>query len=218
MSASMTKLDYKRQRTSLDFVNDTEAGPGSYNIASSIGCNSVLYANSPRITISSSQIAKNQYISKSLSKQLLGSQSPGINIYSPNSSYTQKSESKVSFSRSERKIGYISVLFDRSPGPIYSSVKFDSTGIQFTKAKRDTSPVRDTSPSPSTYNPLSSPHGSQITIKGNFNREKVYAKNYERYMKGSLSPGPAGYNIANMNKLKGGVVSKVGRDANDSKK
>ncbi|CAG9311690.1 unnamed protein product [Blepharisma stoltei] len=209
-----SSLSHSR-RNSEGFIN-LEIGPGSYEISSKIGTTSMLYKNSPQVTISNSKIPTNQYINKPLSHLLQGTQSPGFNIYSPNASLTYRSETKFTFPKSKRESTFIKSQLDRSPGPIYNSPKPIAPSVNFSKAQRYKMFERYDSPSPTSYNPKLSSSSSMVTIKSAQKTDKIYAKNYERYLKGKLSPGPGCYNLQSFsNLIKGGIFSKVGRDAGE---
>mmetsp|Transcript_16506 Transcript_16506/g.16442 ORF Transcript_16506/g.16442 Transcript_16506/m.16442 type:complete len:140 (-) Transcript_16506:58-477(-) len=89
-------------------------------------------------------------------------------------------------------------------------------GSSFSRASRDTTPSRN--PGPNAYTPVLRPRTSYITMKGTYSPDKIYLKNYQRYMKGKISPGPAKYNVSDTKIVKKAYISKVGRDAYEMKR
>ncbi|CAG9315523.1 unnamed protein product [Blepharisma stoltei] len=200
-------------------VNE-DAGPGSHNIPNTIGSQSYRYRNSPLPTIPKAEKGSKVYYSRSLSKEFYGAHSPPLNAYSPNVSLTEKGEVSVKFgSGKQRDLQFIDSYRDRSPGPIYrykTSINQDThIGSSFSRAPRDITP--SATPAPNAYSPILRSHDSYATIKGTYSPDKVYARNYERYLKGRISPGPK-YNVSDTKILKNTYMSKVGREAYEIKR
>lgn len=155
-----------------------------------------------------------------MSKDFQGTHSPPLNAYNPNTSLTEKSDGAVKFGTSkQRDLRFITTMTDRSPGPIYNiksemHIPDAHIGSNFGRSKRDVTPPPN--PPPGAYSPILRSHHSHVTIKGSYSLEKVYSRNYERYMKGKVSPGPAKYNISDTKILKSIHFSKVGREAYES--
>ncbi|CAG9332607.1 unnamed protein product [Blepharisma stoltei] len=192
-----------------DFPLDTEAGPGSYEIPNLFGKESVRYHNSPQITFSKAKSTDKLYYGRQLTKQLKGSQSPGSSAYFPDIKSVAKSEGSTKFPKSKRKFDFLNILMDRSPGPIYNYPHSLSTSIAFPKATRD-KPNNNEAPPPGSYNPKYFPNSSGFAFK---KPEKVLKGRFESFMQLTDTPGPAEYKVSAKPKQRGGIFSKVGRDA-----
>ena len=66
-------------------------------------------------------------------------------------------------------------------------------GASFGKGIKLFSKINDL-PSPTAYDPKAYSNKIPIKMKG-YISEKIYAKNLEKYYKGKIGPGPAGYTI-----------------------
>jgi hypothetical protein len=173
-------------------IDNCEAGPGSYNISGNLLIKSQIYPNPPRPIINKGKKNPSLYFSNAQSKEWLCSCSPPSNYYSPSTISLFKSSSSSTFGHEQRKDYFLSGR-DRSPGPIYSYPSTTARGASFGKGIKTSFAVNDV-PSPGTYNPKALATKLPIKIKGS-SYEKVYSKNYEKYYKGMLGPGPAGYSI-----------------------
>ena len=173
-------------------VDNWEAGPASYNTSRDLALNSRIYPNPPRPIISKGKKNPSMYISNAQSREWLCSCTPGANKYSPNATLLFKSSSVPKFGNEKRK-DHFSTGRDRSPGSIYNLPEFSVRAPLFGKGAKS-SPKPNEFPSPNAYNPAHVQTKLPIKIKG-YISEKIYSKNYERYYKGDLGPGPAGYII-----------------------
>ena len=129
---------------------DAGAGPGSYNISSDLGHKSPLshLSTSPRPIVPRARIGQ--------PLSLLGSQSPPLNRYSPNSTAVLKADPIVSFSQADfSRLPYLAEMKVRSPGPVYLQQGQLPRGGRISISKRDTyaSFVLNDNPSPQHYDP-----------------------------------------------------------------
>lgn len=129
---------------------DAGAGPGSYNVSMDLGQQSPLshLSTSPRPVVPRARIGQ--------PLSLLGSQSPPLNHYSPNSTAVLKGNPVISFSQADlSRLPYLAEMKVRSPGPVYLQASPVLKGGRISMSKRDTyaSFVLNSNPSPQQYDP-----------------------------------------------------------------
>ena len=171
-------------------IETWEAGPGSYNVSNNLTIMSQVYPNPPRPFISKGKRNPSMFISNAQSKEWLCTSSPASNAYSPNTTLLYKSASVVRFGNEKRKDHFLAGK-DRSPGPIYSFPAVSARSTSFGKGGKGWVHTNE-APSPAAYNPKNVQTRLPVKMKG-YLSEKIYAKNYEKYYKGQIGPGPAGY-------------------------
>lgn len=172
-------------------IDSWEAGPASYNVANSIGSVSQVYLNPPRPVMNKGKKNPMMFVSNAQSKEWLGTCSPSVGKYSPSTSLLFKSVSVPKFGGEKRK-DYFLTGRDRSPGPIYAFPGMSTRTCSFGKGEKVSLIKLEEKPSPSTYDPKSLQTKIPVKIKGHMS-EKMYSKNYEKYYRGQVGPGPATY-------------------------
>lgn len=172
-------------------IENWEAGPGSYNISNELGALSQVYINPPRQTMNKGKKDPGTFVSNAQSKEWLGTCSPSVGKYSPNTSLLYKSVSASKFGSEKRK-DYFLTGRDRSPGPIYTFPDLSARTCSFGKGQKVTLQKLEEIPSPSSYNPTTIHTKIPVKIKG-YISDKVYSKNFEKYYRGQVGPGPASY-------------------------
>ena len=180
--------------------DDWAVGPGSYNLSNDISSKSFIYHNAPRPLFSRSRklTKDNSISSQNNTYQTLNPPEPS----SPTDrKLLRRSSSGIKFCKSKRT-DYFSSASRRSPGPIYSYSLKSSKGCSFTKEKK-LEKAELKSPGPGSYSPKKSGSKIAIKLKGP-SSVKLYLKNFEKYYKGQLGPGPGGY--CTPGSLKKGIV------------
>jgi hypothetical protein len=191
----------------MSFVSNWEAGPGSYNLSENLATHSQVHFNAPRPVFYKGKRNPSLFISNAQCQEWLGTCSPPVNKYSPNSTLLYKSSSMPRFGKEQRK-DYFLISQDRSPGPIYSLPDVAARGSSFGKGKKYSTKANDL-PSPDAYNPRLLQTRLPVKIKG-YISERAYEKNLEKYYSGQIGPGPAGYSLEEKQK-KGGKLPRAGR-------
>lgn len=180
--------------------DDWAAGPGSYNLSNDISSESFIYHNAPRPLFSRSRKVTRD-------KSLTSQNNTYQNFHSPDPSSApdlklmRRSSSGIKFCKSKRTDYFLSAS-RRSPGPIYSYAIKSNKGCSFTKEKKLKNSEFQ-SPGPGSYSPKKSASKIAIKLKGP-GSGKIYLKNFEKYYKGHLGPGPGGY--CSTDNLKKGIV------------
>lgn len=177
----------------MSSIETWEAGPGSYNISQDLTTRSQVYQNPPRPIINKGRKNPSVFISNAQSKEWQGINSPPLSKYSPNTTLLHKSASAPKFGNEKRR-DYFLIGSDRSPGPIYSFPELTTRTCSFGKGIKSKHFLLD-GPSPCTYNPQTVEKKIPVQIKG-YLSEKLYSKNYEKYYRGQIGPGPASYSIS----------------------
>lgn len=173
-------------------IETWQASPASYNITNDLAVKSQIYPNPPRPFIGKGKRNPSMFISNAQSKEWLCTCSPSVASYSPNTTMLYKSTSVPKFGKEQRK-DHFAVNNGRSPGPIYSFPMVSARATSFGKGNKGFTNINEV-PSPNTYNPSTVQTKLPIKIKG-YLSEKIYSRNYEKYYKGQIGPGPAGYSI-----------------------
>ena len=188
-------------------IDTWEAGPGSYNISQDLTSRSQVYQNPPRPLMNKGRKNPSVFISNAQSKEWQGTCSPPSSKYSPNTTLLFKSASVSKFGYEKRKDHFLTAR-DRSPGPIYSFPQLTTRTCSFGKGVKGKTLSCD-GPSPCAYSPHTIETKLPVKIKG-YLSEKIYSKNYEKYYRGQIGPGPGGY-LAPDQSNKGIVLPKAQR-------
>jgi hypothetical protein len=199
-----TALPLQRSSTAFSSGDFNEAtgidnvGPGSYEVSRKLGTHSNVFKNAPIITIPKSTKTNKLFISKQLSSDLLGSQSPGSGKYSPSTALIKKSGGSAKIGTDKRVLKFMAMHEDSSPGPIYS---YDLNNIyppirsvrgSLPKAAKCKVKIENI-PAAGVYNPKIPDTSPAFKLKGRETSPNQYLAHLECTYRGKHSPGPAIY-------------------------
>jgi hypothetical protein len=190
-----------------DSVGKAKAGPGSYEVPSSLASISQLYYNFPQICfpkavktdkIRDRGVPHGTYYSPDSSAVLRKYHSPKFELYKARSSSIFAQNSMC------------------SPGPIYKydllHRKSPSVKGTFSQSTRSFITAKD-KVSPDLYSPHLLKTSQVTTISSRHSPKKLYLENTESFLLARASPGPAAYSPSQNSSVMKAGFSKVSRDS-----
>jgi hypothetical protein len=117
----------------MNRVFEFQAGPGSYNLRTSISQKSLVYCNLPRATIEKGPKHPKVHLPNAQNMFFNLEDGPSAHSYQPDYQVLWTKGKYPVFDRTKRA-DYFTSFSQRSPGPVYQPKKLSSTAVPFPRA------------------------------------------------------------------------------------